>query len=243
MLVADRVYRNCFNGGALTPTRNDARLAARMAEVRDALLAECARWGYRTPANWEAAASTVRTSLFPARTGQLVNLLRGRGLYPRIDPPAFDAYGGIVTNGFQPRLTATGGTIYYTLDGTDPRLPGGAISPQARVWTTGGVSLASNVVLNARVRANDGTWSALAQPGYRVAPVLALAVRAEAGTVRLAFSGLGGEAYQIQTATDLANPVWSLLQEIRPPTDGKVETSDLPGNNGVARFYRVQWAR
>ena len=33
-------------------------------------------------------------------------------------------------------------TIYYTLDGSDPRLAGGGISAQARVWVAGAVAFA-----------------------------------------------------------------------------------------------------
>jgi hypothetical protein len=117
MLLADRIYAGCFNGGPLTPARNDARLAARMAEVHDSLLAECARWAYRTPASWESAAATIRSSLFPKRTDQLVALLRAHGFLPAFDPPTFNRYGGLVAEGFQPQLSSSKGPIYYTLNG------------------------------------------------------------------------------------------------------------------------------
>ncbi len=165
-LLSDRIYRACFNNGALTPAGNDARLGARMQEIQDSLLAECARWGYRTPANWESAAAMIRSNLFPVRTSQLLTLLRGRGLYPAFDPPTLNQYGGLVTNGFLPQLSATQGTIYYTLDGSDPRLPGGGVSPQALVWTSGAVSITQQLTLYARVRTSGGLWSALAQPRF-----------------------------------------------------------------------------
>lgn len=168
-LLADRIYRHFFNHGALTPAANDARLAARMQEIRDSLLAECARWGYRTPANWESAAANIRSTLFPTRTGELFGYLRSAGLYPAFDPPTFSPYGGRVTHGFQPILSSSSGTIYYTLDGTDPRLPGGGISPQARVWQPGAVSVTTDLTLSVRVRTTAGAWSALAQPVYLLA--------------------------------------------------------------------------
>lgn len=169
LLVADRIYRHFHQQGALTPAANDARLAARMEEIRDSLLAECARWGYRTPATWESAAATIRSTLFPTRTGQLLGYLRNAGLYPAFEPPAFNQYGGLVTNGFQPVLTSTDGVIYYTLDGSDPRLSGGAIAPGALVWTPGAVTITSDLTLTARVRTAGGQWSALAQATYLLA--------------------------------------------------------------------------
>ena len=168
-LLADRVYRHFFNQGALTPAANDARLAARMREIRDSLLAECARWGYRTPANWESSAASIRSTLFPARTSQLVGYLQAGGLYPTFSPPTLNQYGGLVTNGFKPVLSTTNGTIYYTLDGSDPRQAGGGIAPQARVWTPGAVTITNDLTLNIRARTAGGQWSALAQPGYLIA--------------------------------------------------------------------------
>ena len=53
-----------------------------------------------------------------------------------LNPPAFSSSGGAITSGFPVILTAAtrepNSTVYYTLDGTDPRLPGGAVSPRAR---------------------------------------------------------------------------------------------------------------
>jgi len=168
-LVADRIYADYFNNGALTPSQNDARLAARMAEINDSLLLECARWGYQTPSSWLAGAAATRTNLFPARTAQMISQLRARGLYPSFDPPTFTPYGGLVTNGFQPVLSSTNGTIYYTLDGSDPRLAGGGLSPLALVWKPGAVTIIQDFILTARVRTTTGQWSALAQPLFLLA--------------------------------------------------------------------------
>lgn len=169
VLRADRIYKHFFNNGALTRGANDARLAARMQEIHDSLVAECARWGYRTPADWESAAATIRSSLFPTRTTQLLGYLRSAGLYPAFDPPTFNPYGGVVADGFTPILASASGTIYYTLDGTDPRLPGGGISPTARAWSPGAVTMTHDLTLNVRVRTALGEWSALAQPRYLIA--------------------------------------------------------------------------
>lgn len=51
-------------------------------------------------------------------------------------------------------LYATAETIYYTLDGTDPRLPGGDISPNAMVYG-GPITLVEPQILMARARVDD----------------------------------------------------------------------------------------
>ncbi len=163
-LLADRIYKHFFNGGALTPAALDARLGARMAEITNSMITESARWSiYRNPASWVADATTIRSNLFPGRTTQLFGMVRAAGWYPTNNPPVFDQYGGTVTNGFQPQLTVPNGIIYYTLDGTDPRLPGGGISPSALVWVPGAITITDDLLLTVRVL-NGAQWSALAQP-------------------------------------------------------------------------------
>lgn len=180
MLVADRIHRHFFNDGALTPARNLTRLNSRMTEVQDSMIAECARWGYRTPGNWLAAAETIRTGLFPQRTAILLGQLKNGGLYPAVDAPVLSRFGGSVPQGYPLTFSSGAGTIYYTTDGSDPRQSGGAISPGAI-----GINTASQTVIPAasqwkywdrgsRPAANwqnaaysDATWSSGAAPlGY-----------------------------------------------------------------------------
>lgn len=57
-------------------------------------------------------------------------------------------------------LAATQGTIHYTLDGSDPRLPGGAINPAALTTPSGSsVTIAQSSLLFARARTST-QWSA-----------------------------------------------------------------------------------
>lgn len=133
-LLADRIYRHMDHDGALTDDRNTIRLLERMLEIEDSLVAECARWGYRTPENWNTAAVEIVDDLFPARTDRLLTYLQNRGLYPAFDPPQYNQQDGAIEAGFELILSADTGTIYYTLDGSDPRLPGGGIAPSAQVY-------------------------------------------------------------------------------------------------------------
>jgi len=77
-----------------------------------------------------------------ANSYALINVLRARNLYPDIDPPGFringaDQHGGQIPSGAVLTMTSPngGGTIYYTLDGTDPREPeiGGTLQAQTLV--------------------------------------------------------------------------------------------------------------
>jgi hypothetical protein len=65
--------------------------------------------------------------------------------------PVLNQNGGQIAAGFDLVLGAAGGTIYYTLDGTDPRLPGGGISPIAQVYSAA-IPLAANARVVARAR-------------------------------------------------------------------------------------------
>ena len=73
--------------------------------------------------------------------------------------PTFNQFGGIVSNGFRLTLSAPAGALYYTVDGSDPRLRGGAISPTALLY---GGPVTLNRSAHIRARALSGTvWSAV----------------------------------------------------------------------------------
>lgn len=180
ILLADRIQKHLFTGGALTPERNVARLNARMNEVQNAMVAECARWGYRTPENWATAAESIRSGFFPQRTNNLLTQLRSRGMFPSLAAPVLAQHGGSVSQGYALAFNGTSGTVYFTLDGSDPRLPGGGIAPHAQSWS----GISQNLIsfgstwkywdrgslpaANWHTAVyNDGTWSSgPAQLGY-----------------------------------------------------------------------------
>jgi hypothetical protein len=133
-LLAERIGLHFAPGGALSPEQNTLRLEKRMAEIQNSLIAECARWNNRTPENWDAAAQDIYHNLFPGRTDQLLQYLKQRGWYVIPNPPQFSQNGGQVSAGFTLTMNASSGTIYYTLDGSDPRLSDGTVSPEARIY-------------------------------------------------------------------------------------------------------------
>jgi hypothetical protein len=95
-------------------------------------------------------------------------------MYPSVDAPVFSQHGGIITDGFQLGMSNPngGGTIYYTVDGSDPREPysgngnffSGTPSTGAVAYS-GQLPLSGSVEVRARVLLN-GEWSALNAAGF-----------------------------------------------------------------------------
>jgi hypothetical protein len=129
MRLADRVYKDFFNDGVLTPKACADRFMARVHRIEMAIIAESARWGDSKRAkprtkddDWLPDINRMTASYFPARTGVVLNQFKSQGWWPSVDPPAVSTRGGHVAAGSSLQMTSTG-TIYYALDGTDPRLP------------------------------------------------------------------------------------------------------------------------
>lgn len=165
VLVGDRAHQHLFGDGALTPEQTIARFDALAAQVEAALVAESARWGdqhnaepYTVDAHWRVERDRVRAEYLPQRSGVFLGQLRQAGLYPAIDGPVFAPRAGALDVGAL--LEPEGeGTLYYTLDGRDPREPGGGIAMGA---LEGPIELAEPGEVEVRARFwADGVWSAL----------------------------------------------------------------------------------
>ena len=144
VLFADHVQRHFFGDGLLTPDQVSAVWLARAEEIERPLRAESARWGdnkrpvrpYTVDAEWRDHLQELRETYFPARTDIVLDQLRGRRLLPSLEAPklgdgALGLGGGRVAAGFRVAVDAMEGAVYVTLDGADPRLPGGEPSPNA----------------------------------------------------------------------------------------------------------------
>ena len=134
---ADRAYKHMFNNGALTPENGAAQWDARAQGIRLAMKAESARWGDhadsnpRTLVDFDRGLQREFNTWFPRRTPISISQFRAAGLYPEIDPPVFSQHGGKVSAGSGLLITNDTGDIYYTVDGSDPRLAGGGIHPNS----------------------------------------------------------------------------------------------------------------
>jgi len=174
LLFADRIYKHCFNGGALTDEASMDRWLKLCDFVRDAMIAESARWGDSKAPYGTSEASIDRITRddhwYAARDyvfGQMdrnahrlviecrLNTIDGYPLYPMIDPPEFSL------NGNELELSAAhGGEIWYTLNGQDPK-DAGTVYGQA-------LTLVGETTVKARLRDQEGVWSALAEETFLV---------------------------------------------------------------------------
>ena len=166
IIFRDRLYHHCFHDGLLSPANAQSVFDYRASEVELSIIAETARWqGASTNAPWDrdgewlTELNRMRNTFFPVRCTNLMNQIRAAGWYP-VETPEYNQRGGQVAIGYQPTLTAPSGSIYFTLDGSDPRLSGGAISPTASLYTPGSITLTQATQI--RTRAFDsGDWSAI----------------------------------------------------------------------------------
>jgi hypothetical protein len=166
IIFRDRLYQHCFHDGALSPAQVREAFDYRAAEIETSIVAETARWQgaaanspWDRDGEWDAELTRMRTTFFPNRCTTLMNQIRARGWYP-VETPEYSQRGGSVPSGYQPNLTAPAGTIYYTTDGSDPREPGGAVSPNALPFSPGSLTLTQPTLVRARAL-HSGDWSAI----------------------------------------------------------------------------------
>ncbi len=169
-LLGDRMHCHCFDDGPLTPAKAIATYEEVYNTIDVAMIAEAARWG--TSSGYEGihdARNRIVNSYLTYRTNETINNYKNAGLYPTTDGVQFSNLGGIVPSGTTLSLSNpnAGGTIYFTVDDTDPRASGGAISSTAIPYN-GSITLPNGVVeVKARVRRN-GNWSAMCPKRFYV---------------------------------------------------------------------------
>ena len=173
---ADRLQKHFFNGGALTPAATKARWMKYANDLDRAIIAESARWGdtkgtlYTRDNHWLTEQSRLYNTYFPGRSNTVFNAYNS--LFPNTDAPVFRVngtpqYGGEIPSGSTLTITATSGTIYYTVDGSDPRLEGGAINTASTTAHRSGSTVTLPASGPLRMRARSGSeWSALEESTF-----------------------------------------------------------------------------
>ncbi|MFT5410642.1 MAG: hypothetical protein ACI9NC_003375, partial [Verrucomicrobiales bacterium] len=141
MAFADRVAEACYNSGQLTPQAGLERIERRASVIDGAIIAHSARWGdtTRSRANWQGAVQNVR-NFITGRVPIMIGQLRAVGWYPSLDPPSYNQHGGSIASTDQLLISGSPGTIYYTLNGADPRQLGGALDPTAQMFQSSTIS-------------------------------------------------------------------------------------------------------
>ncbi len=181
LLFADRVQRHFNNGGALTTENSIERWMERVDQIWNAVVAESARWGdyrrdvlqhadytsdqydlFHRDEHYASQLDWIINTYFPQRRDIVLAQFRSRGLLSTVEAPTLAPHGGeIASDGSQVTLSAPSGDIYFTLDGEDPRLEGGALSGSATLYSQP-LELTETTLVMARVR--DGqTWSAITE--------------------------------------------------------------------------------
>ncbi|MFT4546544.1 MAG: hypothetical protein ACI9MB_000487 [Verrucomicrobiales bacterium] len=167
---ADRVHKHCFNDGILTPDEAIDRYLWRTDMIERAIVGESARWGDNrnpdqppyTRENWVTERDRLVDTYFPSRTDVLLVQLRADDLYPAVEAPDFNPHGGEVPAGATLTMSQgnPAGTIFYTIDGSDPRDPN-AIAYTSAPTILGSVQIKARVLLNSE-------WSAVNEAVFQV---------------------------------------------------------------------------
>ncbi|MHA3774545.1 lamin tail domain-containing protein [Verrucomicrobiota bacterium sgz303538] len=194
LLFADRIQKHFFNNGAL----DTANFTARYNELKNKIAPLIGSTFSEFLSTWiNGVGNTTRYTLSGGTTGSIVNvpsrrkvlfdgfiddtqggvsvpaLFVSQGLWPATLAPQFSQFGGNVPADFQLSITNpnAGGTIYYTLDGTDPRAVGGAVQG---IKYTGSVTISQTLVMRARVQNANGEWSPLTEAKFVVSQAVPL---------------------------------------------------------------------
>lgn len=246
---ADRIQKHFYFDGALTPEACEDRWMKFATPLDRAIIAESARWGdhrrgtpYARGGEWLAEQARLRNSYFPVRTGNVLGRYRSSGFYPPVSAPSFEISGTPTRSGVIPAggsLTVTASArVYYTLDGSDPRLVGGTTNPRAiSVGAGGSISLPSSGLVRARARSGS-TWSAIEEGLFFVEPLATPADLAiseihyhpAATTYPEKLSGRG-------LAANLGNPELFEFVEIKNVSGRKVNLAGAHFEDGIEFIF------
>ncbi len=154
LLFADRAHRHLYNGGALT-AENVVRRFAEATVGLSGLIPDLDR---SITNNW------VRNRPGPLRTH-----LHGQGLFGSSNAPVMSRHGGRVAEGTAIGLTNRNGQIWYTVNGSDPRVAfSGLVSAQARLYEAANPPVITGpTTLRAR-SLSGGVWSAVTDAVFSV---------------------------------------------------------------------------
>lgn len=177
MRFADRVHLYLSDNGILTKNPMRMTWLTRVSEIQDAIPAEASRWaqGSDSQLAWLTELKRIQilnqdhqgqsdSRLLAERTHTVLEQFKTQGWYPDITAPQLSEPSGLVQPGSAITLSLDQGTLYLTLDGTDPRAPGGSINVTAQPYTA---PITITDTTRIKVRALLGqTWSTLTEATF-----------------------------------------------------------------------------
>ena len=174
LLFADRVHRAFFNDGPLTDERIRAAYAPLKARLSPSI----------------SGFSDVITPWINNRRRHVTNAFLKAGFLASSNAPVPSLLGGRVMPGTRLTLTRRTGMIWYTTNGTDPRIPfTSEVSPAAMRYAD---ALSLRPPVQIRARTLDGTnWSALLSTDFRSA-----ALPAPLSISEIQYHPIGGDAFE-----------------------------------------------
>jgi len=167
---ADLAYNYLYNDGILSANKNISRFQKRVDLIDEAIVGESARWGGKSLSRdvaWRSIINRMQQSFFPQRTQIVIDQFKAMGWLNNLVPPIIDPNDLITDENKTLSKTGqinlinsnTSGTIYYTIDNTDPRSSEGKISEKAIEYSST-IQMAKTIFLKARIK--DGNqWSPL----------------------------------------------------------------------------------
>jgi|GEM_PF-3376302 len=115
-------------------------------------------YDYQRDDEWDTEINRLRQQYFPFRTATVIQQFRDQGWYPDLEPAELtESTSGALTLA-NPNSS---GAVWYTIDGSDPRLAGGAVSSTA-LQCAAPCQLNFATETEIRVRVKDASvWSAI----------------------------------------------------------------------------------
>jgi len=150
-----------------------------------------------------------------------------------LPPPTFSHSGGLVPAGFKIQLiNPQKVTILYTVDGSDPRLPNGLISPKARTLKSDFLIVGTNLIICARTYDPNHVTSILTNEYYLPSPW--------SGPTMAEFSVLPGTVSSEDSDSDGLLDWWESYFGLNPlsasDNDGPDADPDLDGMSNLQEF-------
>jgi uncharacterized protein (TIGR03382 family) len=237
--LKDAVHRNLEGEGPLVAAEATARYAAIADEIEPLLLPEAARWGggwWRPADQWVTERDRVLTFL-GARDLVLLAQLRAAG-WIDLPAPLLSLEAGDVEAGTVLHLEGEADAeLWLTLDGSDPRQPGGEPAPTAREADT--VILPYSTVVSARLRRGE-EWGPIEARLYEVDAPAAVVLNewsavepgetlSEGDPALGAVEGNGGDWLEFVILTDHTDlRGWSIELRDRAGLESRLTFSEAP---------------